>query len=109
VHRVVEILVGKMWAAQLQSTGDALKKGRALLNRQAAGGGHDDLKLIVTEGEHRVTSSPNRGFGSWAPVAESVTGGIPLRAMKWTRDDAIRTRCGGNPVAIRVLFRSNNS
>jgi hypothetical protein len=46
-----------MCTAQLHSTGDALKKGRTLLYRQAAGGGHDDLKLIVTEGEHRVTSS----------------------------------------------------
>jgi hypothetical protein len=87
----------------LHSTGDALKKGRALLHWQAVGGGQDDLKLIVTEGEHRVTSS-SVGLRLIGLVVKAVTGGLPLRGNEMdTRRRNLNLR-GGNPVAIRVLF-----
>jgi len=76
---------------------------RALRERQAAGGGHDDLKLIVTEGEHRVTSS-SVGLRLMGLACQ---GGLRGNEMD-TRRRNLNLR-GGNPVAIRVLFWSNNS
>jgi hypothetical protein len=53
VHRVGK-LGGSEAGTETQPSDNALKEHAALLCRQLAGGGHDNGKLVVAKGEHRV-------------------------------------------------------
>src|SRR6516164_10454847 len=51
-----EVGVGETRPVQQEPGGDALEKQIALVDRQAAGGRHDNLQLGVIQGEHDFPS-----------------------------------------------------